>query len=225
MKKIFFVFITVISFFSLDAQIFYDKTVNKFEISSMRPDKALLSNAANNEPGTIPKTPSCAFVLEYGNGYFTTQNNKNNNEYHYFKANHVNSVLTLSARYDTIKPPAVYSAFFDVTASGPVTPQSLLKDGEYIRLTPIARSINVKDEMLFILTYKKPPQMAAGKLMLFYNSLGASAFIPVASVDAKIAESLGAYNKSGTVLRVRTHFKEDFTIPNLPATMRSATPS
>lgn len=207
----------VACFSSINAQVKYDTDAKRFTISSMRPNKQLVANAANNYPGTIPAIPSCAFVLEYGNGYFTTQNS--NDEYYYSESKMVNPVLTLSGRYDTIKPPGVYSATLNPASLGSNTSQSLLNDGEYIRLTPIARSINVKDEMLFILTYKKPPQMAAGKLMFFYNSRGANAFIPILSVNEKIAESINEFNKLGTVNRIRNHFKENFTVPNSPATI------
>jgi hypothetical protein len=206
MKKVILAFIIAACFLNVNAQISYDNNNNTFTLSSMRPNKPLLANAAGNLPGTISNTPSCAFVLEYGDGFFSTEIDP---RYTYNQPGTTQVVINYSGRYDTIKPPSVFSTLiYPLNYSlVPQHMQSMLGINEFVRLTPIARSINVSDEMLFILTYKVP-QNGNVKLSFYYNDQNLNAFNQINNYTQTIAESLNSQGANGTVKRIRTYFNE-----------------
>jgi len=223
MKKVFLAFIIAVFFLNVNAQIDYNNISNTFTLTSMRPNKQLLANAAGNLPGTIPNTPSCAFVLEYGDGFFSTEIAP---KHIYNWPGTTQVVINYSGRYDTIKPPPAFSKLiFPINNSPfpqPAVQQSMLGTTEFVRLTPIARSINVKDEMLFILTYKVP-QNGHVKLTLYYNDQNLNAFFPINNPSETIAESLNSQGVTGTIKRIRTYFDEQgLTMGLAPSTSPAA---
>ena len=218
MKFFFLAFTALCCFCTTYAQIAYTPGSNTFSLSPTVPvigsNNPLLPNAVNNIPGSIGTTPSCAFVLEYGDGYFSS----NISSSHTYKtAGSRMAVLSLSGRYDTIKPPRAFAAHINDLANYNGSPtQSILNTNEFVRLTPIANNINVRDEMLFILTYKIPQHTDGGKLMLFYNESNFNVFESIAGPSSVITESTDDANVSGSVKRIRTYFTESPAIAGLP---------
>lgn len=212
--------------FILTAQVIYDPANNQFTLSTIPPNQPGTSNPAliqlpvGTNPGSIVHPPGyAAFVFEFGDGYFTTDINA---VHAYAEKRDYKTVLSLSGRYDTIKPPRAFTktVSFSGMASAP-DPQNLLNPNEFVRLTPIANSVNANDEMGFILTYKIPPGgIKKGKLMLFYNN-NATAFKPVTFEDSKmmILESIDANHNPGVIKRVRNYFGELLGIPTVLPTV------
>jgi len=217
MKKFILTISMLFCLFILHAQVIYDPANNQFSLSTIPPGQPGTSNPAliqlpvGANPGSVQAPPGhAAFVFEYGDGYFTTDIIS---EHKYAKTDNFITVLSLSGRYDTIKPPRAFTKTIAASKTTESVSQTLLNNGEFVRLTPIAGSVNLRDEMLFILTYKIPPgEITNRKLMFFYNN-NATTFNPVVSDNDKILESIDANHNTGAIKRVRNYFGEGLAIP------------
>lgn len=206
MKKILITSFLFLLSVTMYAQISYITTLAKFNVTTTPGNRPLLQRSINNSPGSISTTPSSAFILEYGDGYFTSDTSS----IHYYKNSRTKTaVLTLSGRYDTIKPPQIFAM---VIKNAPVNQsgfyyQQLLSTGDVINVTPIASDLNVRDEMLFIITYRKPIGITQGTITFFYNQTEASVFnvIDTASVILPTVDNGGV-----PIKRIRWHSTESW---------------
>lgn len=210
MKKLSFILIGLCIFLSTNAQI-SNLPSNQFTLSEIPGNNKLIESAIGTDPGRIEKKPSCAFIFEYGDGYFTTQKNST----HYYADNlRKDLLLSLSGRYDTTTPPPRFARSItpDATNMSSSQPsQSILNTNETIKVTPIATTLNVKDEMVFIVTYKIPVDVTNAKIIFYYNQNNNIFFNPILTENSPMEVIVGSRDAvtPKTINRIRTHFGEN----------------
>lgn len=217
MKKVFFISVVMLLFFGGRGQINYNQLTSKFTLSTTSGNHPLLQRPIGSNPTPGGHVQSSAFVFEYGDGYFTSDHSIST---HYYAAKQkYPTVLTLSALYDTIKPPQVARAniVFTLNPSTPA-PQQLLNPGEMFRITPIASNLTIKDEMLFLITYIVPEDAFDARVYFFYNQPSYHVLEP-ATETSTISQP---YASEDGILRLRTYFGEtwdasaNFTNTHIP---------
>jgi hypothetical protein len=166
-------------------------------------------------------SPRSSFIFETGDGYYYTTADTNHT--YIPKAQPYKTVLSLSGRYDTVKPPPVLDMAITVSGSGSsattTLPPLLLSTNELIRLTPIAAELTTNDEMLYILTYRVPKGATNAKIVFFYNHTNFDVFTPIA-----LTSTIGTTQ----IPRVRTYFNELWPVANdnnLAATVNNIAPA
>jgi hypothetical protein len=180
MKKIIALVYLIAAAIAVNAQITYDGRTNKFTLKAPTGYPELFVKPNNTSPENPQSTTgkiASAFLFEYGDGYFTSGIET---VHAYSQPGGYNTVLTLSGRYDTLKPPQSFSSFVTVTNPVGTPTPNLLLPGETIRITPIATELNANEEMHFIITYKMPANAYSGTILFFYNE---AAFNALESVD------------------------------------------
>ncbi len=193
-------------FFCTQAQI-TNSPSNQFSLSTILGNPPLFQAATGNNPSSIAPVPSSAFFFEYGDGYFTSDINSTHNYYSPVGATKT-SLLSLSGRYDTMKPPPAFAKYITTDAgnTGGSASQSILTPGKSIGIMPIANSINRRDEMVFVLTYKLPAGATNGKIIFYYNQPNATFF---SSINNLSMMTVGVNDATpNSIPRIRTHFGE-----------------
>jgi hypothetical protein len=190
---------------------------NNFSLNTFNGNRPLLQNQSTSGMPVAGNTDtSCAFIFEYGDGYYTTSTNSTFN-YDGRYANPI-TILSLSGRYDTIKPPPLFAKTFNVSGNASMhIPQNNLPEKTYIQLVPIASNINPNDEMTYLLTYRVPQGATCAKIVFFHNQNSFNVF----DNTANAASITGYTSTTADIARMRVYFNETGTSIS-EATVRSS---
>jgi hypothetical protein len=207
MKKLLLFAAGLVFFCEGKAQIVYES--NKFtlttttpRITTDRPNPPLIARDVQ----ASPSNPGTAFMFEYGDGYFTTEMES----VYYYKdvTKKYNSILTLSGRYDTIRPPRIMTKIIspDPQLTGSPIHQPVLNSTEMIKITPIGHVLNPRKEILFIITYRIPQTAINPRLYFFYNHFSFNMMEPADNTSIlQLSDVTG-----DAIPRIRTHFGESW---------------
>lgn len=150
------------------------------------------------------------FILETGDGgFFADLNSSPSYIYNNLRSGSNNSttaLITLSGRYDTIKPPPIFAKNVS-SSNGTATLPVRLSGTQKVKITPIASELNSNDEMLYVLTYRVPENAVNAKIIFIYKSPDFNVFENCDNTST-IAVATDPGSTIDNVNRLRTYFGE-----------------
>ena len=163
------------------------------------------------QPGQTGNTKRSYYILETGDGgFFADLNSSPSYIYNNLRGgtNTTAALLTLSGRYDTIKPPPIFAKTISSSNStANLTLPTRLSGSQKIKITPIANELNANDEMLYVLTYRVPENAINAKIVLIYKSPEFDVFENCDNTST-IAVTADPGASIDNVNRLRTYFGE-----------------